>query len=207
MPRREPEEGVEVELSDGSWAYLRQIHPSDRDTLRRGFEALSPDSRYRRFLTPMERLSESQLTYLTEVDHREHEAVIALSLPDGDAVGVGRFIRDGASNKAEAAVTVLDSWQGRGLGTALTRVLAGRALEEGMGTFIALLLADNDDMVGLLRSVGPVEVVDRDRDAVSVEVPLDHEIASDPALRAVLRAVATTPIEMARRPGADEAPD
>ena len=92
---RGPDDGVEVELRDGSWAQVRQIRPDDREALRRGFERLSPESRYRRFLTPMEKLSESQLTYLTDVDHHDHEAMIAFDLATpGEVVGVGRYVRE-----------------------------------------------------------------------------------------------------------------
>jgi RimJ/RimL family protein N-acetyltransferase len=202
MSTRGPGDGVEVELRDGSWVQVRQIRAEDREALRRGFERLSPESRYRRFLTPMEKLSESQLTYLTEVDHHDHEAVIAFDLSTpGEVVGVGRYVRE-AGDKAEAAVTVADDWQGKGLGSSITHVLAGRALEEGITCFTALLLADNDRMSALLGEVGSVEVKDRDGEAVSVDVPIDRGVASDPALRSVLRAVASDPAAIARQPGA-----
>jgi GNAT superfamily N-acetyltransferase len=153
----------------------------------------------------MNRLSEGQLSYLTEVDHHDHEAIIAFDLATpGEVVGVGRYVRDGSGAGAEAAVTVADDWQGRGLGMALTRVLAGRATEEGIDTFTALLLADNDAMIGLLEGIGSIRVLGREGDTVSVEVPLAAEVAGDPALRSVLRAVASTPIDLARPPG--EAP-
>jgi RimJ/RimL family protein N-acetyltransferase len=200
---RGPVEGVELELHDGSWVCLRAIKPEDRDALARGFERLSEDSRYRRFLTPMERLSDSQLDYLTQIDHRDHEAVVALDLATpGELVGVGRYVRDPEHpDHAEAAVTVADDWQGRGLGTALTRVLGGRAAEEGISHFTALLLADNDAMAALLEDMGPVQVTDSEGDTVEVDVPLAPDVTGDPALRSVLRAVATTPIDLARTPG------
>jgi RimJ/RimL family protein N-acetyltransferase len=200
---RGPAEGVELELNDGSWVCIRGIKPGDRDALARGFERLSEDSRYRRFLTPMERLTQSQLDYLTTVDHHDHEAVVALDLArPGELVGVGRYVREGeGSDRAEAAVTVADDWQGKGLGTALTRILGGRAADEGITRFTALLLADNDAMVALLDDLGKVEVTDRDGDAVEVDVPLEPEVTGDPALRGVLRAVATTPIDLAKPPG------
>lgn len=200
---RGPADGVEVELNDGSWAAIRQIRPEDRNALLRGFERLSPESRYRRFLTPMQTLTASQLTYLTEVDHHDHEAVIALDLATPEnLVGVGRYVREDDEH-AEAAVTVADDWQGRGLGTALIRILAGRAAEEGIRTFTALLLADNDEMVGLLKGIGEVRVSERAGEAIEVDVPLYSEVAEDPALRSVLRAVAAQPIELARAPGSD----
>jgi GNAT superfamily N-acetyltransferase len=200
-PRQNSADGVEVELRDESWAAIRPIRPEDKQALLAGFERLSDDSRYKRFLTPMERLSSSQLAYLTEVDHRDHEALIAYDMATSDAVGVGRYVREAGGDRAEAAVTVVDDWQGRGLGTALTRILAGRAVENGIGCFTALLLADNREMVGLLAGVGEVEVRAREGEAILVEVPLGPEVVKDPALRSVLRAVASTGGGLAKAPG------
>lgn len=202
MTRREPEGAVEVELQDGSWALIRPIRPEDAPALERGFERLSPDSRYKRFLTPVEQLTRDQLRYLTQVDHHDHEAMIAFDLSrPGEAVGVGRFVRNDATDRAEAAVTVADDWQGKGLGTAIIRILAGRAAEEGIRSWTALLLADNEEMTGLLADVGSVEVTDREVGTIEVEVPLDEELIRDPALQRVLRAVAATPIDLDSIPG------
>ena len=158
-------------------------------------------SRYKRFLTPMETLTESQLAYLTEVDHHDHEALIAFALETRDAIGVGRYVREPGTDQAEAAVTVADGWQGLGLGTALTRILAGRAVEEGISRFNALLLADNAEMIGLLNAVGHVDVTDREGETIQVVVPLAPEVVQDPALRSVLRAVAATDGRLASAPG------
>jgi GNAT superfamily N-acetyltransferase len=193
--------GVEVELRDQSWVLIRPIHADDKEKLLRGFERLSDESRYRRFLTPMPALSSSQLAYLTDIDHRNHEAMIAFDMAMGDAVGVGRYVREADSDMAEAAVTVLDEWQGRGLGTALTRILAGRAEQEGITSFTAVLLADNPRMVSLLRGIGSVDITAREEGMVRVEVPIEGEVTRDPALRSVLRAVASEPLDLASRPG------
>jgi GNAT superfamily N-acetyltransferase len=192
---------VEVELRDESWVGIRPIQPDDKEALLAGFERLSEESRYKRFLTPMETLTSSQLAYLTEVDHHDHEALIAFDLSTRNAVGVGRYVREGDGDRAEAAVTVADDWQGKGLGTALTRVLGGRAVEEGISCFTALLLAENKEMVGLLTGFGDVEVTAREGEAIQVEVPLAPEVVKDPALRSVLRAVAATDGRLASMPG------
>ena len=192
---------VEVELQDESWVGIRPIEPGDKDALLAAFHRLSEESRYRRFLAPMKNLSSSQLAYLTEVDHHDHEAMVAFDLAGGGLVGVGRWVREDDGERAEAAVTVADDWQGRGLGTALTRLLGGRAVEEGIRCFTALLLADNDDMRGLLEAVGHVEVTDREGEAIQVLVPLEPEVVKDPSLRSVLRAVAATDGTLAKPPG------
>lgn len=199
MTRGADSEGVELELNDESWVRIRPIRPDDKDALLAGFERLSEDSRYKRFLAPMETLTSSQLAYLTEVDHHDHEALVACDA-DGSIVAVGRYVREPGSDRSEAAVTVADDWQGKGLGTALTRLLAARAVEEGIHVFTAMLLARNADMRGLLEAVGDVEVTAREGEVIEVEVPLADEVAQDPALRSVLRAVAATGGEVARPP-------
>jgi RimJ/RimL family protein N-acetyltransferase len=177
-------------LRDGSEAIVRPIEPADRDALLGAFEELSEESRYRRFLSPMDTLGPSMLTYLTEVDHHDHEALIAFDPATESAIGVARFVRTDPDT-AEAAVTVSDGWQGRGLGTAMTKLLAERALEEGIGRFIALLLADNRDMVDLLASIGSVRVTAREGGTIQVEVPLELDRPeAETGLYAVLRSVA-----------------
>jgi hypothetical protein len=68
-----------VELRDGSQIEVRPITPDDKQALVDGFEKLSPESRYRRFLTPVRRLRPGLLAYFTEVDHHNHEAIVAQS--------------------------------------------------------------------------------------------------------------------------------
>jgi len=65
-------------LRDGTRVLVRPIESDDKVLVLEGFERLSEKSRYRRFLAPMPELSDSMLRYLTEVDHRDHEALVAL---------------------------------------------------------------------------------------------------------------------------------
>ncbi len=165
---------------------------SDAELLLRGFERLSEESRYRRFLCSMPELSEAMVRYLTDVDHHDHEAVVALDPATGEGVGVARYVRDRERpERAEAAVTVIDDWQGRGLGTLLLELLAVRARDEGITRFTALMLASNDEMMELLESLGPVRVIDREAGTVEVEAPLPAGGLS-PELRNLLKLTAET---------------
>ena len=65
-------------LNDGSTVEVRPVVPADRQLIAEGFERLSPESRYRRFFSPVSRLSSRQLDYLTDVDHHDHEALLAI---------------------------------------------------------------------------------------------------------------------------------
>jgi GNAT superfamily N-acetyltransferase len=144
-----------AELRDGSQIVIRPIRPDDKGAIQDGFERLSPESRYRRFFAPLEELSGRDLRYLTEVDHRDHEALIAFDRPTGTPVGVARYIRSDDPAEAEVAVTVVDDWQGRGAATALLEGLVERARDEGVERFVALVLSENRDALELFAHLAP----------------------------------------------------
>ena len=192
--------GHRLTLRDGAEVVVRPIRADDKQALLDGFSRLSAESVYRRFLTPIDTLGPTQLRYLTEVDHHDHEALIAFEASSGVAVGAARFVRTDPG-RAEAAVTVVDDWQGRGMGMALTSLLAERALEEGIECFTALLLAENEEMKGLLGSVGTVRTVGQEGGTIQVEVPLHPDRpGAGGALYGVLRAVASRALHLARPP-------
>ena len=143
-------------LRDGSTIFLREVRDGDKAAIAAGFEALSPESRYRRFFSGISRLSEADLRYLTEVDHHDHEAVLAFSAEEpAEPVGVARYVRGEEPGEAEVAVTVVDGWQGAGAGTALLERLVARAREEGVETFAATVLAENEEAIELFRAFAP----------------------------------------------------
>lgn len=146
-----------VTLRDGQRVLLRPIQPDDKTRLEEGLELLSARSRYLRFHSPMARLSDEQLSYLTEVDQHDHVAWVALNPddPDEPGMGVARFVRlADEPTVAEAAVTVIDRHQGRGLGSALLGVLVEKAAENGITTLRNYVLADNSAMLGVLDDLG-----------------------------------------------------
>ncbi len=156
----------------------------------RGFERLSPESRYRRFLVPIAGLTDEMVRYLTEIDHHDHEAIIALDEDTGEGVAVARYVRSrDRPDVAELAVTVMDDWQGKGLGTLLVEVLSARARAEGITTFSALMLARNDEMMDLLRRLDTVRIVEQELGTVEVEVPIPT-VGLAPALRRLLQIAA-----------------
>jgi GNAT superfamily N-acetyltransferase len=186
--------GASIALHNGSRVRIRRLRDSDSELLLRGFRRLSPESRYRRFLTPTPELSERTLRYLVEIDHRNHEALIAVDEDVGEGVGVARYVRNQARpSAAEVAVTVVDDWQGRGLGTLLLEAITMRAREEGVDTFTALMLVDNSQMMDLLQRLGAVRVVDRAAGTVEVEVHLPS-IGVSPELRKLIRIAAASDV-------------
>jgi GNAT superfamily N-acetyltransferase len=153
---------------------IRAIEPSDKAGLEAAVEESSDEAVYRRFLgAHRHRLSQAELTYFTEVDHHDHEALLAIDPESGRSVGVARFVRDPQRrDSAEVAFAVLESWQGRGVGRALQQRLAERAREEGISRFTALMLADNRPMRKLFAQLGHPRVLSADAGAVELAVDL-----------------------------------
>jgi len=185
-----------VRIRDGTELEVRPIAPDDAAALREGFERLSLESRYERFLSPMDHMSNAMVSYFTQVDHHDHEALVAVDPESGRLVGVARYVREDDPDVAEAAITVADDWHGRGLGTAMLHQIAQRAREEGVKRFTAYVLARNEDMIDLLFRLGPAKVVDRANGAVQIEAELPAAGVSD-QLRGLLKVAA----EMTRRLG------
>ena len=139
-------------LRDSTPLRVRAIRPSDKAALAREFARLSPESRRQRFLAPKRELSELELRRLTEIDHRSHGALVAIDANSGRGVAVARYAAE--AGQGEFAITVADDWQGRGLGSALSRRLLMRAREEGVSVLEATALVDNHAARSLLRGLG-----------------------------------------------------
>jgi GNAT superfamily N-acetyltransferase len=179
--------GAPFALPDGTHVRIRPWRHSDRQLLVSGFYRLSPTSSYRRFLSASPVLTKTMERDLTDIDHSEHEAIVALDERGREGLGIAHYVRSvERRNVAEVALAVIDDWQGRGLGTLLLNVISARAREQGIKTFTALMLAENHEMRALLDRLGPVRIIDADRRTVEVEVPIPG-IAVAPALRKLLR--------------------
>jgi GNAT superfamily N-acetyltransferase len=148
-----------VSLAGGKRVSLRLMQPTDREALRTAFDRLSPESRYARFMAPKARLTEAELNYLSRPDGFDHFALVAIrkhlvSTPEG--VGVARFVRlTDAPDTAEPAVTVIDDYQGAGLGSILLQRLIEAAWERDVRWFRSELLAENKASRKMIESLSP----------------------------------------------------
>ncbi|MHB8661408.1 MAG: GNAT family N-acetyltransferase [Acidimicrobiales bacterium] len=150
---------------------IRPLEASDTDALRDLFFRLSPQTVYLRFFQPVRRPSETLLHHLADVDHDQREALAAVA--DGQVIGVARYDRlvDDPS-RAEIAVLVEDAWQGRGVGKLLLRKLTARAERDGVTTFTASVLGENQRMLALTRDIAPSRHVTIDHGEWNFEIPL-----------------------------------
>lgn len=207
-----------VTLRDGTEVTLALITPDDAPLIARGFNELSDDTKYRRFLAAKRSLSNRELTYLSDVDQIDHVAIGATRerpVPEDrdvdsgaetrEGIGVARFIRlpvdekntdepaawkggelkasgdaeSTTSEVAEAAITVVDAYQNRGLGTHLLVWLLKAARERGIETFRCTLLSRNEPVRHLLDHADDIRVVERDGAVVTVEADITRAGASE----------------------------
>jgi GNAT superfamily N-acetyltransferase len=177
--RAEPPVGDE-RLRDGTLVRVRPVRPDDKGRLAEGFLRLSSRSRYHRFFGAVSSLSDALLRYLTELDQVDHIAWIAVdpATAGEPALGVARCVRAaGEPDVAEVAVVVGDPYQDRGLGSLLLERLAGSAAAQGVRTFRAFVLRENEAVVHALQELGIRSEVDEGVLHVDVPVEQVREIA------------------------------
>jgi RimJ/RimL family protein N-acetyltransferase len=161
--------GERVTLPDGARIVIRPIEPEDVHELAAGFERLGALSRFRLFRERVHRLTRQQLLELTQVDHDSHEALVAFDAATGEGVAIARYERvPGDSTRAEVWCAVLDSWQRRGVGSALAERLAARARAAGIERCTALIVVGDEPARHLLLRVA--EEVGEQRDGGTIDI-------------------------------------
>ena len=162
VPRPAPATSVAAApfvLADGRPVAFVPITPGSKPVIAAAMARLSQESIRRRFLAPRRELSEQELDRLTAMDGWNQYAIGAcMNGADGklEGIGVARFARlaDDATT-AEIAITVVDAYHGRGIGTALMARLADAAKLRGIRQLMAVVLPDNAAVIGLLQRFVP----------------------------------------------------
>ena len=96
-----------------------------------------------------------------------------------EGIGVARFIRlEEDSEVAEPAITVVDDFQGKGLGTLLLHRLAAAALEREINRFRFEILADNVRMKNMLDEVSQeLWFAQPDHGVIEIEFEIPQTVA------------------------------
>lgn len=153
----------QVRLPDGTAAVVRPIAASDTYWLKLGLEQrLSQESRMRRFLYNKRAYTSTELEEFTRFEPSRHLALV-LAITDAfgnevDVVAVARCFRDPVQpTEAEFAITTVDEWQRRGIGTILVQELAACAWELGIRRWHAIFVWTNESTRKLLNRVADLE--------------------------------------------------
>jgi len=174
-----------VSLRDGRCASIRPVRPADLDGLRAFFAALAPLTLKMRFHLPLREVDEAQLRAFTQVDHRNHVALVAESCgtPHGRTaiIADARYACAAGADSAEFAVVVAEEWRRIGLGTHLARALLTAAHLAGLKRLCGDTLVDNTGVRAFLRSLGErsatfkgADVIERCLETASRTLPFTH---------------------------------
>jgi RimJ/RimL family protein N-acetyltransferase len=151
---------------------LRPLGTSEAAPVQEIFAGLGARSREHRFLAPKHWLTSADLHQLTNVDGHDHVALVA-ETSEGRAVGVARFVRNPEGDSAEVAVTVIDDWQAKGVGTLLASELGEYARRSGIRRFTLMMAPDNEAAHRLMhRFSGEARCFTVDRDGAEFTVTL-----------------------------------
>jgi RimJ/RimL family protein N-acetyltransferase len=165
-----------IVLADGRHVTVRPITPASKPLIAAAMTRLSPESIRRRFFAPRRELSEQDLHRLTAMDGWNQYALGACaSGADGtlEGIAVARFARTSPDSRtAEIAITVVDAFQGRGIGKALVARLANAAAARGIRTLHAIVMPDNMPIIALLQRYAPWSRWRRDGDNLMAVIPL-----------------------------------
>ena len=156
---------------DGRRVRVRAASPEDLEPLRRMFARISPESMYRRFLSPYPAVPGWALEHAVHVDHDARESLVAVS--GGKIVGQAMYVR--SENEAEVAVVVEDAWQRRGIGTLLLSELAAVAASRGIEAFTGTVSPENSQMLGLASAARARRRYSAEDGAYQIRVPLGFD--------------------------------
>ncbi len=151
---------------DGRKLQVRPIEPTDADMIKDLFYSLSPETVMHRFMHALKSLPRDQLRRFVTLDYAEHLALVAIHRKDDveEIISVARYGVDPATNAAEVAFVVRESWQGQGIAKHIFKELIRIGREKGIRRFTADIMAGNHAMLNLFHTcaIGPVKTTLRD---------------------------------------------
>ena len=142
-------------LRDGTPIEIRALRHEDEADMLAAIERTSAQSLQRRFFVMKRHFSDKERAFFMDIDFKNHVAIVALAEEAGCKVivGGGRYIVF-EPGRAEMAVVVIDTWQGRGVGSILMRHLVKIARDGGLKELTAEVLPENKAMIKVFGKFG-----------------------------------------------------
>jgi acetyltransferase len=145
-----------VKARSGAEVCIRPLRSEDREREVAFINSLSERTRFLRLMAPLKFLPPHLLNQLMDIDYNVRMALVASVVNDGveEFIGVARYGATDDPTTVEMAVTVTDAWQRQGVARLLLAQLMKYAASRGFRRMCGFVLAENDGMLALARSVG-----------------------------------------------------
>ena len=160
-------------LRDGRPIRLRALRPEDRQDFMAAVGRASSQSLYRRFFGVRRQFTEDETSFYLNVNFVDHVALVAVVEEKAHSMIIAgaRYIVD-QPRQAEVALTVIDAYQGQGVGAALLRHLVAIARDAGIKELIAHVLPDNAAMLRVFERSGLKYTAKRESQSIYVRLEL-----------------------------------
>jgi RimJ/RimL family protein N-acetyltransferase len=160
-------------LRDGRSIEIRALRPDDETQILTALSRTSPQSLYRRFFGVKKGFSESEKAFFLNVNFIDHVALVAIIEQSGRAeiVGGARYVAV-QHGIAEVAFTVIDEFQGEGIGSALTRHLILLARRASLKQLIAEVLPENTAMINIFKKSGLPATITKMKGVIHVSLDI-----------------------------------
>ena len=155
-----PKEYFASKHVDGVDIIFRAIQLEDEPLLIEFHKTVSDQSVHFRYfggVSLRQRTLHERLRRHCAIDHSREFALVADWKNASGAhqiLGVARLFKEPARDEAEFAILITDSWQRKGLGTHLLRLLVHVARESHLRRIVGRILADNVAMMCVCRTLG-----------------------------------------------------
>lgn len=142
-------------LRDGGQIEIRALRQEDEADMLAAVGKASAQSLQRRFFVMKRHFSDKERAFFMDIDFKDHVAIVAIAEEAGRKaiVGGGRYVVF-EPGRAEMAFVVIDSWQGRGIGSVLMRHLVKIAGDAGLKELTAEVLPENVAMIKVFGKFG-----------------------------------------------------
>lgn len=160
-------------LGDGRRIDVRALRREDEADMLAAVGKTSVQSLQRRFFVMKRHFSDKERAFFMDVDFKNHVAIVAVAEEAGHKVivGGGRYIVF-EPGRAEMAFIVIDTWQGRGIGSLLMRHLIKIAGVAGLDELTAEVLPENTAMLKVFGKFGFRPAPHRDPQTIHLALKL-----------------------------------
>jgi len=169
-----------LELRDGSSVVIRALAAGDEAGIASWFTSrfaeLGAETLYARLFALFGWLDRLKGSAPEGVDAAAREPIVAFA-PDGVGVGIAWWVPVTGAATADVVVAVVETWQGRGVATALLDQVATRARSLGIKQLTARCPAGSVTLIRLLSRLGSTAVVPSSVGLVDVRVDLARRAA------------------------------